>query len=143
MIDPEENDSKSWRVNAEHTLSASFYLFEHDSQFIFSFPASLLGHHALEMLLKSALIEAGQTIRKGHVWGHVLRDLAEDLAKHRSDFDKVLGQPLHAISAKTMCEYLDYFDSYFKEFRYPKAPNRVQGWRMGTYRWFRNGQTLD
>jgi HEPN domain-containing protein len=45
------------------------------------FPAAFLGHQALEMFLKAALIKRGRRVVKGDVWGHNLVDLGSDLAK--------------------------------------------------------------
>jgi hypothetical protein len=67
VSDPLANDSKDWRAMADCTFTAATYLFEHPNPFVSAFPASLLGHHALEMLLKSALVEAGMTIDQARV----------------------------------------------------------------------------
>jgi len=64
---------------AEATYSGSRELFLSDNIVVW-FPAAILGHHALEMLLKCALIRAGHVIERGDVWGHVLVELAKKLA---------------------------------------------------------------
>ena len=83
------------------------YLFEsHDVMLVFA--AATLGHHALEMFLKAALILEGATVfdpakvsrldlsvrldAADCVWGHNLGVLARKLAARRPDFD--LKQPM-------------------------------------------------
>ena len=67
------------------------------------FPATVLGHHALEMYLKAALIRSGMTAcnprkikfldssigitKQECAWGHDLIALAEELARIRPDFN--------------------------------------------------------
>jgi HEPN domain-containing protein len=144
MMDPLSNDSKLWRLNAEYTLNAATYLFTHHDETVAAFPASLLGHHALEMLIKSALIEAGIIIDKvtdkngklknGYAWGHNLRELSQKLAEKSEDFKPVLQQELHRVcddSPKHADSHLDTFDAYFKEFRYPKTPENGEGLKGG------------
>jgi hypothetical protein len=109
------------------------------------FPAAILGHHALEMYLKAALICEGMTIfdpsrvyrldaRVGLIkaecaWGHDLVDLAKLLATRRSDFDLsaeidvpclMLEMPMKVLAA------FGLWDPFFVELRYPKELERVE-----------------
>jgi hypothetical protein len=90
------------------------------------FPAALLGHHALEMLLKSALIREGCPLEKGKpegVWGHNLEKLATLLESKRQDFSLQIppNPEIPLISSRT---YLARYDVFFNELRYPTgSPN--------------------
>ena len=55
-------NAEEWRKEAEATYDAAELLFGQQPSFWFS--ASLLGHHTLEMLPKSALFQAGCTIAR-------------------------------------------------------------------------------
>jgi hypothetical protein len=55
------NDPTAWFQNAQNVRSASAELFRSGNPFKW-FPAALLGHHALEMFLKAALIRQGHKI---------------------------------------------------------------------------------
>jgi HEPN domain-containing protein len=114
-LDKYARDAEAWRKEAEATFDASTLLF--CQNFPFWFSASILGHHALEMLLKSALIRAGYTIanRKqedGYVWGHDLGGLATLLASKYPEFSPNLTQ-------------LARFDA-FQELRYPQVSPHVE-----------------
>ncbi len=100
-LDKYAQDPQAWKAWADHNYAASTYLFDSHRP-ILIFAAATLGHHALEMYLKAALISEGCTVfepkklqylkssvkpKPGDcVWGHVLVDLAHQLAKRRSDF---------------------------------------------------------
>ena len=84
------------------------------------FPAAVLGHLALEQLLKSAVIQAGCPVTKGrpqngHAWGHSLLALAQLLRSKRRDFP-----------ADVLKDDLAVFDAYHDELRYPQTVERVQ-----------------
>jgi HEPN domain-containing protein len=86
---------------ADHNYAASSYLFQSHNP-ILIFAAATLGHHALEMYLKSALIVEGLTAfdpskikyldpsvrlqNTDRAWGHDLVVLLRQLAAKRSDF---------------------------------------------------------
>lgn len=99
-----------WRQHAAITYSAATHLFKSGPP-IHLFPAGVLGHHALEQVLKSALIEAGYTIadeqREDCAWGHNLVALGLKLADRKPWF------PIEDLRVK-----LSIFDSYFF-LRYP------------------------
>src|SRR5437867_2990678 len=113
-IDKYARDAEAWRTEAEATFDAATLLFRHNFSFWFS--ASILGHHALEMLLKSALIRTGYTVANGkqedgYVWGHDLGQLARLLASKRPGFSPHLT-------------HLARFDA-FQELRYPQTSPHV------------------
>lgn len=89
-------------------------LFSYGDPFLW-FPAAILGHQALEMFLKGALIRAGFEISYQDAWGHDLAGLAEKLAKRHPDFPADL------------IEQLQTFTNYFDELRYPTKLNYVDG----------------
>jgi hypothetical protein len=83
-------DAGEWRLAAECTFSGAVILFRSANPFVW-FPAAILAHHALEQVLKSALIREGYAIARGKpqdgcVWGHSLVELAQLLASKRQDF---------------------------------------------------------
>jgi hypothetical protein len=140
-LDKYAQDPQAWKAWADHNYAASTYLFD-SHQPILIFAAATLGHHALEMYLKAALISEGCTVfepkklkylkssvkpKPGDcVWGHVLVDLAHQLAKRRSDFDltakmQVLVRPWHTGGgAVTVEQAFALFDPFFSELRYPQ-----------------------
>jgi len=109
-------------------------LFQTKDPFLY-FPAATLGHHALEMYLKSALIANGMTVfdpkkvklldvaitlAEGDcAWGHGLIKLAEQLAKRSPDFD--LAKQMNRVGYVTMKEPmtvregLEVFEPFFSE----------------------------
>jgi hypothetical protein len=121
-------DGLQWRKAAETTFDAATLLFNSDNPFVW-FPAALLGHHALEMLLKSALIKEGCPVEKGNpgdgfVWGHDLEKLATLLGSKRPDFS--LKIPLKPeIPLFSSLTYLARYDVFFNELRYPTASPNV------------------
>ena len=105
-----KNDPIAWFQSAENMRTAAVELFRSGNPLLW-FPAALLGHQALEMFLKAALIREGLEVGpppKGTVWGHRLI---------------CLGEKLTAIGKNKLpdvCfETLAYFDECFKELRYP------------------------
>lgn len=117
-MDKYAQDAMEWRMAAESTFSGALKLFRSKNFFVW-FSAAILAHHALEKILKSALICAGYRIAKGKpedgcVWGHDLVRLAELLAQSRSDF------PME------MLPDLAIFDAFFEELRYPQAVTKVE-----------------
>jgi HEPN domain-containing protein len=122
-IDKYTQDAQEWRMAAEHTFEAATLLFNLNNPYVW-FSATLLGHHALEMLLKSALLREGCKIAKGDVWGHNLEKLAKLLASKRQDFSlKISFHPeMPLLSRKT---YLARYDVFFDELRYPNATPNV------------------
>ncbi len=117
--EPYRRNAKAWRVNAEFALYSSKILFETRNPTTW-FSAAILGHHALEMLLKSALVCEGFTVAKGEpqhgfAWGHRLVELARLLVSRRREFpfDK---------SATVLAR----FDAFFDELRYPSDLEKVE-----------------
>jgi HEPN domain-containing protein len=115
-MDKYAQDAGEWRLAAESTFSGALMLFRSPNFFVW-FPAAILAHHALEKLLKSALIREGYAIAKGErphcVWGHDLVALARRLASKRPDFPLEVSRDLAV------------FDAFFDELRYPRAVERV------------------
>jgi len=101
-------------MSAEITYAGAYTLFHTKNPFLW-FPAAILGHQALEMYLKAALIRQGHTVAPQDVWGHDLPKLAEQLAASVTTF------PLE------MIEELRVFNNYFDELRYPKELDNVEG----------------
>jgi HEPN domain-containing protein len=128
-IDKYTQDAREWRMAAERTFEAGTLLFNHLNNPFLYFSAALLGHHALEMLLKSALIREGYPLEKGKteegcVWGHDLEKLAALLASKRPDFSLQIPLRLEIplLSCKT---YLGRYNAFFNELRYPGASPNV------------------
>jgi hypothetical protein len=113
QIDTHANAPAAWRMAAEFSYSAAIHLFKSGDP-LHLVPAAYLGHHALESLLKAALIHGGYTItnqRPGMstAWGHSLVSLANQL-------DESVGGCRHVQEAKSG---LQIFDDYFEQARYP------------------------
>ena len=85
----------------------------HSGNFFLWFPAAILGHQALEMYLKAALIVRGHAVSKSGVWGHDLGLLAEQLFAGRK-----MPSPLR--------KDLQTFTDYFNELRYPSKLVKVE-----------------
>ncbi len=79
------------------------------------FPASVLGHQALEMFLKAALIRKGHRLAKADVWGHNLCVLAQKLIDHG------------ALCTPEFMQELQKFTDFFNELRYPASLKNVEG----------------
>jgi HEPN domain-containing protein len=128
IIDKYAQDAREWRMAAENTLQAAMLLFNLNNPFVW-FSAAILGHHALEMLLKSALIREGCTVapgkpEEGFVWGHDLQRLANLLASKRQDFSLKIS-PRWEIPLLSCPTYLARYDVFFNELRYPNASPNV------------------
>jgi HEPN domain-containing protein len=108
------SDADTWLNWAEATYSGAQTLFLTDNVLVW-FPAAILGHQALEMFLKAALIRKGRRIVKKEVWGHDLRGLAGELVDHGVSF-----------TSQFMSE-LQKFTDYFNELRYPAKLQNVSG----------------
>jgi hypothetical protein len=128
-------------TGAEHSIAytAASHLFE-SRNVLLIFPAATLGHHALEMYLKAALICEGCTVfNPGDVkylnppetlqeadcaWGHDLVALARQLAAKRSDFDltepMMFLMPWHHSGVPTVERVFEVFNPFFSELRYPQ-----------------------
>jgi HEPN domain-containing protein len=144
-LDKYARDARAWRDFAKINYLAAAALFNSGDPFLY-FAAATLGHHALEMYLKAALIREGMTAfnpRKIQsldaalglaasdcVWGHNLVKLAEELSKRRSDFDLnaqinlpvlILAMPM------TLREAFALFNPFFSELRYPQELKTMQG----------------
>jgi hypothetical protein len=143
-LDKYAQDPRAWLAWGKHNYMASTYLFESHNPFLI-FAAATLGHHALEMFLKAALVQEGVTIfnprklrdldpsvrpdAKDCAWDHGLVVLAHQLAARRPDFDlseKIdFLMPWH-VPTQTMCvvptleQAFELFDPFFSELRYPQ-----------------------
>lgn len=104
------NDPDTWCAHGEVFGKAAAALFSERNPF-FCFPAALVGHQALEMLLKAALLRRGLKI--GEIWGHDLVELANRLASN--------GAHLH----DEVIDVAKTFNTYFEELRYPREPQNV------------------
>jgi len=142
QLDKYARDAKTWWIYAQANYDGARVLFTHEERNLtLCFPAAMLGHHALEAFLKTALICEGITIfdslklgrldpptslqEEDCAWGHHLGELAKKLAKRRPDFDlsKVLPGRYFFPRAEpiTIQSGLALFDPYFWELRYPQA----------------------
>ncbi len=106
-------DAPTWLQWAEQTYAGAHVLFNQGNPFLW-FPAAILGHQALEMFLKAALIKRGRRVIKRDVWGHNLVDLACELARTGVVFPFGLLRDLQK------------FNDFFEELRYPHPAIRVQ-----------------
>jgi hypothetical protein len=146
QLDKYAKDAKEWRNFAKMNYKAAAALFTLQNPF-FMLVAATLGHHALEMYLKSALICSGMVVfnpakiksldpalgiaAADCAWDHGIVSLAETLALRRKDFD--LNTPLGLAESevvtlpKTLVEGLKLFDPFFFELRYPQEMPNVEG----------------
>jgi hypothetical protein len=129
-------DARAWKTAAGIAYSAALTMFETRNPLLI-FPAATLGHHALEMYLKAALICEGCTVfdprdrnrldptlqKTDCAWGHYLVQLARQLAAKRSDFDltetMVSLMPWQHEGTPTVERGFEVFDPFFSELRYP------------------------
>ena len=132
-------DAVAWKRFAGIAYTASHHLFE-SRNLLLIFPAAKLGHHALEMYLKAALICEGLTVfdpkkiksldpsvalqTADRAWGHDLVALARQLAQRRPDFD--LAEPMTMLlpwrseGIPTVEKGFELFNPFFSELRYPQ-----------------------
>jgi hypothetical protein len=142
-LDKYARDAPAWASWAKINFQASMVLFERGGPHHL-FPAATLGHHALEMHLKAALINAGMTIFNPQnvrqidpaiglaeadcAWGHVVGDLAMLLATKRPDFDlsfQLDGPTLVQERPIRLLKAIEHFDPFFSELRYPREKNKI------------------
>ena len=139
-------NAQRWKESADIAYRAATRLFE-TRDLLLLFPAATLGHHALEMYLKAALICEGCTIfdpkklkyldpsitlRKADwAWGHDLVALARQLAAKRSDFDLTARMtfllPWHHTGVPTVEKGFEVFNPFFAELRYPQELSKLGG----------------
>ncbi len=132
-------DAGAWKQFAGIAYTASSLLFE-SRNLLLIFPAATLGHHALEMYLKAALICEGCTVFDPKkiksldpsvtlqvadcAWGHDLVALARQLAQRRPDFDLAESMamllPWHCEGIPTVEKGFELFNPFFSELRYPQ-----------------------
>jgi hypothetical protein len=139
QLDKYASDAQAWREFAKGEYAASALLFTSENPFLW-FAAATLGHHALEMFLKAALIREGMTVfdpRKisrtnpivtlkpeDCVWGHNLPCLARTLGRKRPEFDlsAAIKTPYYyAAEGRLLTVELGFeiFGPFFSELRYP------------------------
>jgi HEPN domain-containing protein len=107
-------DDETWLQWGDVTYTGAHTLFHSDDVSLW-FPAAILGHQALEMYLKAALILRGHRVVRTDILGHDLRQLASKLSA------KGCALPLNLL------EKLDVFTNYFNELRYPVELVKVKG----------------
>jgi len=107
------DDDETWLQWGDVTYTGAHTLF-HSDNFSLWFPAAILGHQALEMYLKAALILRGHRVVRTDIWGHDLRQLSSKLSA------KGCALPLDLL------EKLDVFTDYFDELRYPAELVKVK-----------------
>ena len=112
------NDPTAWFQGAENIRKGAAELFRSSNPLLW-FPAALLGHQALEMFLKAALIRQGSKIGRppvGDTWGHQLMCLGKQLTANGKNR-----------LPDEFFEVLQIFDDYFTELRYPRQLRNVAG----------------
>jgi len=147
QLDKYARDAATWKNLADLNYDAAQTLFLHaiEKPGLY-FVAVTLGHIALEMLLKTALICNGMTAFNPKniksldpsvglksdecVWGHDLVVLATTLATRCPDFD--LSAEIYARTAllkmpMTLHEGLELFNPFFSELRYPQELKNIAG----------------
>jgi HEPN domain-containing protein len=115
-------DAETWLSWADCTHRGAEVLFNMGDPSLW-FPAAILGHQALEMYLKAALIRTGRRVAPGNVWGHDLLELADMLASSVGPFPP------------TFRKQLKVFNDYFNELRYPQGLSNVKGLGEGEGLW--------
>jgi hypothetical protein len=134
-LDPITQDCVAWCIYAEMDYRVAKILFNSGDPMLY-FAAMSVGHHALELFLKGAMIKLGMKAcnpKKAKLfgfkesdctWGHNLYDLGVTLATRDTAFNPnanidVSGFP--PINAPTTIgDGLKFFDPYFAELRYPR-----------------------
>lgn len=139
QLDRFARDARAWKQCAEINYLAAGHLFASSNLLVY-FTAATLGHHALEMYLKSALICEGMTVfnpvilkcldpgyaltRSNCAWGHCLVELATRLSERRPDLN--LRAEMHVPECRallmpmTLKAGFALFDPFFSELRYPQ-----------------------
>ena len=145
-LDKYARDYAAWRDFAAIDYHAAIRPFETDDPFMY-FAAATLGHHALEMYLKSALILNGMTVfdpRKVKLldpsvglaendcaWGHNLVRRGKLLAALCQQFDMSARLPFMGLvtiqEPITVEQGLAIFDPFFTELRYPQEMKLMSG----------------
>jgi len=147
QLDKYARDAVTWKALADANYEAAQTLFFHAMEKPgLYFVAVTLGHIALEMLLKTALIINGMTAfdpkkiksldpsvglkSSDCVWGHDLVALARILALRRPDFD--LSAKIHVRTSAlrmpmTVEEGFELFNPFFSELRYPQELKNIAG----------------
>jgi hypothetical protein len=146
QLDKYARDARAWHDWAKVNYTASAELFASGNPLLY-LPAATLGHHALEMYLKSVLIREGMTVfnpvilpsldprlgltRSDCAWGHNLVELAERLAERRKDFNLDAEMDLRECHSLPMPMTLRagfaLFDPFFSELRYPQELKKLGG----------------
>lgn len=139
QLDRFARDARAWKDCAKINYTASGHLFERSNLSLY-FTAATLGHHALEMYLKAALICEGMTVfnpvilrsldpgyaltRSKCAWGHCLVDLAQRLSAKRPEFNLRAEMNIPESGALLMPMTVEagfaLFDPFFSELRYPQ-----------------------
>ena len=139
QLDKYARDARAWRDGGKNNHAAAVALFETGNVLLY-LPAATLGHHALEMYLKSALISEGMTVfnpvilkslelgtalrRSDCAWGHCLVELARQLSGRRPDFylsaEMNLSKCQTLLMPMTLEAAFGLFDPFFSELRYPQ-----------------------
>jgi hypothetical protein len=145
-LDKYARDYQLWRDYAAFNYHAAILLFESENPFAY-FPAATLGHHALEMYLKSSLIVSGMTVfnpkkvkeldpsivlaERDCAWGHNLVALGKQLAARTADLQLAGRLPIMGLvvlqEPMTVEEGFAIFDPFFTELRYPQENKLVTG----------------
>jgi HEPN domain-containing protein len=107
------NEPTAWLQLADNSLRGARLLHKEGDAFLW-FPAALLGHHALEMFLKAALIRQGAKVEPNGAWGHDLVKLATSL-----DTGATTASP-------GFWETLKIFSDYLEKLRYPQQLDQVR-----------------
>jgi hypothetical protein len=138
-LDKYAGDARAWKTFAGIAYTAAAHLFE-SANLLLIFPAATLGHHALEMYLKAALIcegcsvfnprdvryldPPGTLLAADCAWGHDLVVLARQLATKRPDFDltepMMSLMPWHDRGVPSVERGFEVFNPFFSELRYPQ-----------------------
>jgi hypothetical protein len=145
-LDKYAKDAETWLIYARINYDGARVLFTHERALTLCFPAASLGHHALEALIKTALIRAGMTIfdpaklkrldpstslsETDCAWGHELLGLGKLLASKRPDFDLRKHLNFVAFPRETPMDIetgLTVFDPFFWELRYPQQLKELDG----------------
>ena len=139
QLDKYARDARAWHDWAKVNYTASAELFASGNPLLY-LPAATLGHHALEMYLKSVLICEGMTVfnpvilpsvdprlgltRSDCAWGHNLVELAKRLVERRENFNIEAEMDLRECHSLPMPMTLRagfaLFDPFFSELRYPQ-----------------------